>query len=644
MKLTILALTLSVGASGYVHAAQPQLPAQSAAQSLTPSVTQSEPLETISITGARTPLASAFVAGAISIIDDFQIQASGALSLSEILRTAASVNISQSGPMGTLSEIRFRGAESNHVLVMLDGVEINDLGQGGLIDLSHIMLANISRIEILRGPQSALWGSSAVAGVISITSKPINDSSAGSLGFGYGNKQTSQVQGAYANRVDKWRYSVSASRIDTQGENIARAGDEADGYENTSAYARLGYTFSQYSSVKANLRAVDYVSEFDRNDFGTGLIADADNVSNGEQLSFGIDWDYSLKDSIWSQRLSYQFSEQENKNFSNAIFSGSTKGQKQRVVYNHHLKLSKGHLNFGLEAVDETFEQAGPISFGDPNQTQDNSSASFIGDAHVALTQQLSAAASYRYDNNDTFNNADSYRVGLNFQVNRHVRTFLSYAQAVKNPTFTERFGFFPGTFLGNSALTPESSSAFEVGIDGHWQDYQLQVSWYQSDLEDEILGFVFDAESGLFTAQNAVMDSQREGIEIEISRSIQKWQWALTYAYVDATEADAVELRRAPHTGSAWLAYELSQAHQFYLQADYTGSRKDRFFPPFPQPSEILNLDNYWLVSANYRYKHNKSLATSLRISNAFDQSFEDVIGFSGESRRLFLSVNYSW
>jgi len=76
--------------------------------------------------------------------------------------------------MGSLTELRFRGSESNHVLVMLDGVEINDLGQGGLIDLSHLLLANISRIEVLRGPQSALWGSAAVAGVINITSKQIS--------------------------------------------------------------------------------------------------------------------------------------------------------------------------------------------------------------------------------------------------------------------------------------------------------------------------------------------------------------------------------------------------------------------------------------------------------------------------------------
>jgi vitamin B12 transporter len=260
------------------------------------------------------------------------------------------------------------------------------------------------------------------------------------------------------------------------------------------------------------------------------------------------------------------------------------------------------------------------------------------------LTKRLSLAASYRYDNNEEFNNADSYRFGANYQINEYLQTFLSYAKAVKNPTFTERFGFFPGTFLGNSSLRPESSRSFEVGIDAIWQGYQIQLSWYQAQLENEILGFVFDNNSGLFSARNAAIDSQREGAELEVSSAHKQWRWSLNYAYLNATEGDAAELRRARHSGSAWLAYDISQAHQLYMQADYMGERKDRFFPPFPQASEVITLSNYWLVSANYRYRYSERLNVSLRVSNAFDQSFEDVVGFSGQSRRAMLNVVYSW
>ncbi len=643
MKFSLTILALSLSASGSVWAAQTQNAAPNASASNT-----SQNIETISISGARTPISNKFVAGAITTIEQAQIEASGAISLTELLRTVPSVNISQSGPMGTLTEIRFRGSESNHVLVMLDGVEINDLGQGGLIDLSHLMLANIERIEILRGPQSALWGSSAIAGVISITSVGADTSSPqnnrGRINLSYGNKNTSQFQAGFSGQYDKWQYSLSATHLNTSGENIAREGNEDDGYNNTTAYGKLAYRFSKHNQISSNMRYVDYTSDFDSTDFTTGLISDADNHSDGEQLSLGLVWDFSIPDSIWSQQLSYQYSEQENKNYSSEAFTGSTKGEKQRIVYNHNFKLIRGHINIGAEGVDERFEQAGPIGFGDPNQSQKNQSVSFIADTHQSLSDAFSFTGSYRFDNNDEFDNADSFRLGLNYLVSEELRAFVSYGEAIKNPTFTERFGFFPGTFLGNPDLKPESSQSFELGVQAQWQDYDISVSWYQAKLEDEILGFVFDSSSGLFTAQNSTGESERDGLEFEIAESSENYQWALSYAYLDASEGNAPELRRARHSGSAWFAYKINETHRVYVQADYTGERQDRFFPPFPEPSQILSLDNYWLVSANYNYRYNESISASLRVSNAFDTEFEDVIGFSGESRRILASLAYRW
>jgi vitamin B12 transporter len=636
MKLSIISLALGLSVSGLAHA---QNPALNASASIT-----AQKIETISISGSRTPMASQFVAGSLSVIDAFQIEASGALTLTELLRTIPSVNISSSGPLGSLTELRFRGSESNHVLVMLDGVEINDLGQGGLIDLSHLLLANISRIEVLRGPQSALWGSAAVAGVINITSKQPrqNNGHGGHIKASYGNKKTSQLYGRLSGASDDWQYSVSASELSTDGENIARRGNEADGYRNTSLYSKLGYTFSAHNRINANLRLLDYRNDFDTTDPATGLLTDANNVTDGKQLSLGINWHFSLPESIWSQSLSLQYGEQENRNTSGGTFSGSTKGEKLRTVYNHNFTLSRGHLNVGLEAIDERFKQAGPIVFGDPNQSQSNQSQSLIADAHHQLNAVISMTASARYDNNQEFDNAGSYRIGLNYQFSKDIRGYVSHGEAVKNPTFTERFGFFPGTFLGNTDLVPESSTSSEMGISAALFNYEVQLSWYRAKLEDEILGFVFDEETALFTAQNAELTSEREGLELQVSQQLNNWQWSLSYAYLEANEAQSAELRRARHTGSASVIYEVNDKDRWYLQADYTGNRLDRFFPPFPQSAQTVSLDSYWLVSANYRHSINGKTDLSLRISNALNSNFEDVVGFSGESRRIIASIEY--
>jgi vitamin B12 transporter len=628
----MLTLALGFGAGGHAVA-------QTNPQS-------SQAIETISITAARSPLPEKFVAGSINVIDERQIQASGAVSLADLLRSVPSVNISSSGPLGSLTEIRFRGSESNHVLVMLDGVEINDLGQGGLIDLSHLLLSNITRIEVLRGPQSALWGSAAISGVISITTKQNEADSdiTAQAGVRYGNKATAQLSGAISGRSEALQYSISASHLQSNGENIAREGNEADGYRNNTFYATLAYEFSKYNRLSSNVRIVDYQNDFDSTDFSTGLLSDANNQTDGEQLSMALNWDFSIPQSIWSQRLSLQYSEQENINVTNDVFSGSTTGEKLRTVYNHNFQLSSGHINVGIEAISETFKQAGPILFGDPNQRQSNDSQSLIADMHQRLNNNLSVTASARYDNNEVFDNASSYRVGLNYQFTESIRGFISTGKAIKNPTFTERFGFFPGTFLGNNALVPESSESQEVGISATMSNFDIALSWYRATLSDEILGFVFDSDTGLFTAQNAELNSQREGLEFELSQTLQDWRWSFSYAYLDASEAEQTELRRAKHTGSAWVAYDINDKQSWYLQADYTGGRLDRFFPPFPQPSQIVGLKPYWLVSANYRYKLNDRLLLSLRLSNALNTGFEDVVGFSGESRRVLAALDYQF
>lgn len=628
--------------------------------SITSSLT-SKNVEEISIVGFRETLPTPLVAGSVNIIAEEQILASGAVSIIDLLRTLPSVNISQSGPMGSLSEIRLRGSESNHVMVLIDGVEINDTGQSGLVDFSHVLLANIERIEVLRGPQSALWGSAAIAGVISITTRQASSKEAkGQVKLGFGNRNTSQISAHASQQIDKLSLALNLNMLDTNGENISREGSEDDGYNNTSIYSNVAYRFDQYNQLKAHVRYLDYENDFDATDFSTGLLSDADNVTKGEQISLGIDWQFApgTNDSdrpFYSQLLSAQYSKQSNDNFSADVFSGSTTGEKLRVLWNNRFQFSRTNmLNVGLETVEENFEQAGIISFGDPNQRQDNASYSFVGNGQYALSKSINFSLSYRYDNNNEFDNASSYRIGATYQVNNQWRVFASQGQAIKNPSFTERFGFFPQTFLGNPELQPEQQQSTELGL--VWADKQteMQISWFKADLKNEILGFVFDANSGQFTAQNADINSTRTGVEISLVGEIDRIgdngsndgsiSWQTHYSYLDASESSQTELRRSPHSASFNITYSNNNAHQFYLQADYTGSRLDRFFPPFPQAAEIVGLESYWLLSANYVFAYSEHLNFNVRLSNALDHQYEDVVGFSGESRRVMFNASYTW
>lgn len=606
-----------------------------------------EKIETISIIGSRSPVDKSTIAGSISYINADTIDASGAATVAELLRTFASINLSQSGPTGTLTEIRFRGSESNHILVLVDGVEINDIAQGGLVDFAHLLVNDIESIELLRGPQSALWGTSAISGVISITTKKAKLSGQHKLStkLGVGSQSTRQVGVSYKTRQEGLTLSANLNHYHTDGENIARQGSENDGYKNTSLNTSATYQLNKQHKFTGNIRLVDFTSEFDDIDFvNTGLPVDAFNESKGKQLNALLRWDLTPSDSIWSQSLGYQLNRFASDNYTSDEFSGGTIGKTQRVNWINYIDLgANDFVNIGLDSVKENFEQSGPIVFGDPNQQQENQTISILSDGQYEVFKRLHASYSIRADKSDEFDDANSFRVGLSYKFSKDLQVFISRGKAIKNPTFTERFGFFPGTFLGNNSLVPESSYASEIGLVYSYSSrFSAEITHFDTTLENEINGFVFDPTSGGFTAQNIDDTSTRKGFEMSLYGDWQNISWKASYAYLEAKASSEIELRRSRHSGSATLNYHFSEISNFYFQADYTGSKHDRFFPPFPASSQIVGLKPYWLISANYKHQLNDSVSLAVRVENLLNAGFEDVFGFVGQSRKIMLNLQY--
>lgn len=614
-------------------------------------------VETITILGSRIQSDISQLPASVSILTSDFIEQSGAVFVTDLLRNFASMNISQSGPAGSLTEIRFRGSESNHILVMIDGVEINDLGQAGIADLAHLQTSDIAQIELLRGPQSALWGANAISGVINITTK------------GYANNKGLNVEtqdeigsqqtfrgGINLSKSDKQQsLGINLSHFQTDGFNISResklidqqnTNNEDDGYTNTSLSGHYKTQLDKHNTLTFNARLAIYESDFDATDFvNTGLPVDADNVSKGEQNSAHLKWQYKNVDSRLSHQASVQRSSQSVENFNADTLSAGTTGTKLRVNWISTLSFAQQHfLNLGLDWSDEDFEQVGPIVFGDPNQRQNNKTTSLTSDGRYFINEHINATASLRFDKSDEFEDATSYRLGFNAVLSENLRAFIATGKAIKNPTFTERFGFFPDSFIGNAALEPEQSLSKEIGVVYDQDSYDVAITLFDTKLDNEINGFVFEPTLGNFTAQNSALESTRKGLEISASGQISQISWQANYAYLDAQDAQADELRRANHTGAVSLSYHINDQHVSFVQASYTGSRLDRFFPPFPNPSEIVGLNAYWLVNFTHTYRYDDNLSLSLRATNLTNQSYEDIVGFVGQGRQLRLNLSYQF
>jgi vitamin B12 transporter len=605
---------------------------------------ESSALDTIVVTGARTPIPQIHIAGAVTIIEQDYIASSQAFNLSDLLRGLAGISISQSGATGSLNELRLRGSESNHVLVLIDGVEINDLGQGDGANFAHLNLENVQRIEILRGPQSALWGSGAVGGVINIISKQGGEKNKLFVKGEVGEANSRRLAANVSGQNDKISYGFSASYFATDGQNISRTGTEKDGYKNNQVGANGLWHISQTNLLEFNLRYLSASNEFD--DY---LPADADNYTDVSQYSGKLIWHYQPQDSIWTQQLGWQINDNDNQTFENQIFSNGSNSDKQRLFWQNHFSYgTSSHLNLVAEHVTEHFQQGGVASyFGDPNQSQHNNITSFIADILHQYGNNLSFTGSTRYDNNKIYNNSHSYNLGVSYHLNSGLKLYSSYSKGVKNPTFVETFGFFPLAFIGNQDLNPERATNWEVGAQYVLaNDWTTSISYYDARLEEEIVT-VFSADYSTSSSINSSGKSKRQGAELNLQGNIANVRINASYAWLDASQPDTLglqqkEARRAKHTGSVSADYSFADDKtNIFVQASYQGGQLDTDFNTYP--ATAVTLPAYLLLNTALSYQLNSQLALTLRAENLLDKGYEDVFGFVGQGRRLFVGFNWT-
>ena len=629
------------------------------------SADNSEDLEIMLVTASRTPVSTNHIGSSFTVIDARQLKNRQMVSISEILRDVPGFSVSRNGVLGSSTQIRVRGSEANQVLVFIDGIEVNDLAQGGEFNFAHLLTSDIERIEVIRGPQSALWGSDALAGVINITSKR----GAGPVSFsGFvegGSFGTSRGGVNISGSGENYHFNLAGSIIDSDGENISRQGDEDDGYKNTSLSFSWGYESTENLSLSAAWRHTDATNQFDSESFVTGLPTDADNKTDTVQNYGRIQAKLSLFNGQWEHILGSSITSTDNENFSAGIATSSTEGKKYKFDYQTNFFLeTPGPLNafhtftFAIDHEKEEFTQRGTASFfGDPNQDLELDTTSLVGEYRITIAENLSLSGSIRHDNNSDFDNAMTHRVTAAYLFpETGTRLHSSYGTGVKNPGFTERFGFFTSqtsTFVGNPDLKPEQSKGWDIGIEQSLFDDKVTIGliYFNEELKDEINGFFFDPVTFISTAVNRDGVSERQGLELSGQASLSDGlTLSANYTYLDATFPDAItgiqvtEIRRAEHMFNANLNYGfLDNKANINLNINYNGEQDDFFFqPPFFTQVRVT-LDSFTLVSLSGSYQINQHISLYGRIENLLDEEYEEVFGFQTLGIGVFAGVRFA-
>jgi len=590
---------------------------------------------TVVVTAERAPQNRDQTAASVSVIDTQRLDRLGEPLLANVLRLLPSVAVATSGPAGSITEVRIRGAEANHTLLFIDGIRANDPAAGNAPRFELLNADLADRIELVRGPQSALWGSEAIGGVIALRSDP---SAAPQVSAEAGSFGLARVGGRAS--VDSGNLSASlgggfqrATGIDSFG---APGGDK-DGYANLALRTRVEWRAAPRLTLGLTGFVVRGRSDYDGyQDF---VRADTADVTRNRLGALGLNSEW--RSGGWTVAATASVLASRNRNLLAGDFVNQTEGQRRTVGLQVTRELTTGAIRHRFilagDADRERFTATDAVYGGATDQRRTR--------AHEALTGEWRAEAgplttdlAVRRDAFNRFQDATTWRGSALLSLGRGWAVTASYGEGIAQPTFFDLYGFFPDSFIGNPDLRPERSQGWEAGVRYSAGPLSLRATVYRQRLHDEIIDVFLPTFQS--TTANATGTSKRAGLELEGEwRLSDGLRLSANYAYLKASERrdpldrPVEELRRPKHSGS--IALE-GQARRWTYGASLAlvGNRRDTDFDVFP--AQTLTLKHYVLAGARVGYRLTGKLELFGRVANGFNHRYQDVVGYRTEGRSV--------
>jgi vitamin B12 transporter len=594
-------------------------------------------LPTISITASRTPIEVQHSSTTISIITAEQIAESKAVYVSELLQSVAGLNVSRTGGSGNITQLRMRGGEANHVLVLIDGIEANRLSSGSEFRFDKISTEQIERIEVLRGAQSSLWGSDALSGVINIITKRAKKGQEVTLSSSLGQRDYWRKGLSLGYGGDQFDIQLGADLVRTDGVNSIRLGNEKDGFNQKVLNLKSHYNFNNGAELGLVFHYKNSDGESDPSNSSDGYAEDDEK----EYLS-RVFYKWDSWQSRWQQQLAYSVVDQKNKN-KQASARSTYDGKKHKWMYQSTFKLpvstdriNRQSLTFAAERERDNYEQVTSSS----SHKQRIVNYGYVAEYQLGFMDDFNFSASGRADDNDEFKNTKTYRLGLSYiYPDWGTKLHIAHATGVKNPTFTELFGWSPASFIGNPDLKAEHSKDWELGVSQEFFDEQmnLTVTLFQQRLKDEIA-----SNKSYNGSINSDGESKRDGLELDLQGNLSgNIRYGFSYTYLVATEGvsggdDKTEVRRPKHQWSGLLNYAFFEDKaNLQLSADHIGKHRDVDWSG--GSGSRVELDDYLLINMTINYAVASDLKLWGRVSNLFDEDYTEVSGYNDEGTTIY-------
>lgn len=544
----------------------------------------------------------------VSIITRDDIEISVAEDLFELLRLQPGVDIVRNGGPGAQTSVFLRGSNSNHVLVLIDGVRVSSSNTGAYA-WEQLPLNQIERVEIVRGPRGSTYGSDAIGGVIQVFTRSSPDPYARITGGSFG---TSEFEGGLGYESEKTRISVNAGYRNVDGFS-AQSPDgfsydpDDDGFEGINIGIK-GSTQAEYGRWKYSLLALDNESEFDQ---GESEARQAIS-SVGFDGSFSPDWGYQLTGGYIRDTLFSDF----------GYFTSDFKSERFDFSWQNQLIVGQdSNLGFGLDYYHEKGK-----SLNSWDESRNNAGLYGSFDHYFdALHLQLAG----RLDENSRFGSKFTGQLALGYDIGHAWQLMGSYGSAFRGPNMSEQFSpGFGGLFAGNPALDPESSTSGEFGL--RWRNQRagsFSASLYRTDVED-LISFSGDN----FQAIN-IAEARLEGVELEYRLALDRWRLNANATFQNTENRATGEslLRRPDEKGSITVNRDFQNGSWFGLEWFVSGKRRD---------VGGVTLDGYHLLNLRAGWVFSPAWKLELRVDNILDEDYEPAFGFNSPGRSAFLSL----
>lgn len=605
----------------------------------------------ITVTANRMDTPTREIASSVTIITRDDIERSRKTTVLEILQDVMGITLTQNGPVGATASVHIRGGNAEHTLVMMDGVELNDpITPSRSIDLAHYMLDNVERIEVLRGPQSTLYGSDAISGVINIITRKGEGSPSINFSSQGGSYGTFSGGATLSGSTKNISYSLGASFLQSAGFSAANksyeGNTEKDGYQNLTFSGRLSFRLSDNFELDFVARRIE--TKIDIDNFGGAYGDDPNNLQTYNSLFLKGQAKWLFWNSRWEQKLNLSVvdydREYENPTDEFHPFDSEQSYYSSRfykIDWQNNLYLHETNtVTFGVDFQEEHGEseytsegQWGPYQSLFPLQKA-RTTGLYIQD-QLRLGGQFFVTLGTRLDIHSQFGSSLTFRLAPAYLIkNTGTKIKGTIGTGFKSPSLYQLYA--PGTFwgpIGNNTLEPEKSTGWDFGMEQYF--FKKKILFSAQYFSHTYINLIdFDFIDGYINIAEAESKGFEFGFKGQITKNLFLHTSYTTANHIDKDTGEHL-LRRPSSLFQGKINFSFLTKGNIEFSLLSLGRRDDMEFTDFT--SERVTMPSYTLVNSTISYAVLTSTQIFLRLENIFNVDYETVKGYGSPGFSIY-------